>query len=263
MGDGHKHGDDGDVVEIAGLEVSCIVGVYPAERDTPQPLVVDLALGLDTRIAAAREELSATVDYGRLAGDMRFLLERCRFALIETAAEVLARYALLAPLFERPLVTHARVRIQKPRALTGGAVASVTLQRTPADCPTESIATTWGAVDRIFVGRDCTIERRRISAGRALGPFTHAVGEAHELLITPDVHSAGRTMPIGSAFAYGAGRARVYEASTVEQALLCVRPQGGVDDLAVAADADLSLPRASLYNAPGALSRSAQVKASG
>ena len=29
-----------DVIEVAGLDIECIVGVYPSERDTPLPLVV-------------------------------------------------------------------------------------------------------------------------------------------------------------------------------------------------------------------------------
>lgn len=241
-----------DVVEIAGLEVSCIVGVYPAERDTPQPLVVDVALALDTRTAAVREDLTATVDYGRLAGDIRFLLDRCRFALIETAAEVLARYALLAPLAERTHVSRVRVRIQKPRALLGGAVAAVTLSRTPDDAPAETVRMPWGFIDRLFVGRDCVIERRRVLSGHSLGPITHGAGEAHELVVTSDLWSGGRAIPIGSAFTFAAGRARRFTAGASTQALLCVRPHDGVDDVAM--DEDALLPRASLYNAPGALS---------
>jgi dihydroneopterin aldolase len=86
-----------DVLEVTGIEVRCIVGVYPHERDQPQPLIVDLALHLDTSVAGEREQMSATVDYGRLAGEVRFLLESCRFRLLETAAEAIARYALLGP----------------------------------------------------------------------------------------------------------------------------------------------------------------------
>ena len=117
-----------DTIALHGLRVDCIVGVYPGERDVPQPLVVDVELRLDTRAAARTEQLSATLDYARLAGELRFLLESARFRLLETAAEALCAYVLAPPTDDRP---HPRVHevtltLTKPSALDGGARASLT-----------------------------------------------------------------------------------------------------------------------------------------
>jgi dihydroneopterin aldolase len=244
---------NGDRIDITDLEVNCIVGVFPAERDTAQPVWVDLELAVDVRAAALNEELSATVDYGRLAGDVRFLLERCRFTLLETAAEVLARYLLLPALgAQHPQVTQATVRVRKPRALVGAAVAGVQIARTLADAGTPAQARAYGAAEPIFLGRDCSVERRRVNAGARIGPFTHARGEAHELVVADGMTVNGARVPAGSAYAFQQGQARAYEAGASEQALLCVRRPADLADVD-APHAELHAARASVYAAPGAL----------
>jgi dihydroneopterin aldolase len=60
-----------DAIELRGLRADCVVGVYPEERKAAQPLHVDLALFLDTREAAAGAGLSKSLDYARLAGEVR------------------------------------------------------------------------------------------------------------------------------------------------------------------------------------------------
>src|SRR5207244_2402822 len=95
-----------------------------------QPLTVKLELFLDTR-AASSAGLSGTVDYTRLAGEVRFLLESCRFKLLETAAEALARYILAPPTEDAPRAkVHAvTVELTKPDALPGHAVPSLRVHR--------------------------------------------------------------------------------------------------------------------------------------
>ena len=64
-----------DIIRVDGLVISCIVGVYPNERTRPQPLEVDLEMHLDTRAASDSERLGGTVDYARVTGMVRFMLE--------------------------------------------------------------------------------------------------------------------------------------------------------------------------------------------
>ena len=86
-----------DIIFIQGIEVDCIVGLYPHERHTPQRLRVDVELELDTEPAAVRERLAATVNYASAAAQIAFLLRSCRFQLLESAAHVLARILLAPP----------------------------------------------------------------------------------------------------------------------------------------------------------------------
>lgn len=114
-----------DVVRVDNLTVSCLIGVHPPERITRQPLVVSLALHLDTRRAAFDEQLAHTADYARIVGEVRFVLERGDFHLLETAAEVVARVVLAAA----GVVADVDVTLQKPAALGGAAVPSLTIHR--------------------------------------------------------------------------------------------------------------------------------------
>jgi hypothetical protein len=51
-----------DVIEIRGLRVECIVGVYPSERDEPQPLELDVRMELDTEWAGESQRRRRCAD---------------------------------------------------------------------------------------------------------------------------------------------------------------------------------------------------------
>src|SRR5947207_14015874 len=86
-----------DVIAIEGLSVDCVVGVYPHERSVPQPLLIDLRMALDTSRAGESQRLRMTVDYAQVASQIAFLLQSCRFHMLETAAHALTRYLLAPP----------------------------------------------------------------------------------------------------------------------------------------------------------------------
>ena len=48
-----------DRIRVEGLEVECVVGVYPEEREVAQRLWIDLELGLSLEAAAASERVRA------------------------------------------------------------------------------------------------------------------------------------------------------------------------------------------------------------
>lgn len=74
-------------LELNGLSVDCIIGDLPAERRAPQRLRVDLALEIDDA-AAQSDRLADTVDYARLAADVRAALAAAKPQLIERAAKI-------------------------------------------------------------------------------------------------------------------------------------------------------------------------------
>ena len=113
-----------DYVIIRELRVTCIVGVLPAERSTPQEVVASLAVGTDTARAARSGELADTIDYAALAERARELIVAGRYRLLETMAEDLADCVL-----RDPLATSARVTIRKPAAVAGARDAGVEIVR--------------------------------------------------------------------------------------------------------------------------------------
>src|SRR5688572_3594592 len=105
-----------DVIAIEGLYVDCVVGVYPHERSEPQPLRIDLRMALDTARAGSGQRLRNTIDYAMVASQIAFLLQSCRFHLLETAAHALTRYLLAPPAAseDRPRLHDVTLRLTKP-----------------------------------------------------------------------------------------------------------------------------------------------------
>nr|WP_110181332.1 dihydroneopterin aldolase [Nocardioides solisilvae] len=100
-----------DELTISGLECWGHHGVFDFERSRGQKFVVDLTLGLDTRPAAASDDLQDTVDYGSLVARVEQAVGSDPVDLIEKLAQRLADVAL-----EHDRVEWVRVRLHKPDA---------------------------------------------------------------------------------------------------------------------------------------------------
>ena len=104
-------GQPDDRLALRGLRARGYHGVLEHERRDGQEFVVDVELGLDTRAAADRDDLSATVHYGVLAERLHGALAGDPVDLIETLAQRLADICLA----EEP-VTWVEVTVHKPEA---------------------------------------------------------------------------------------------------------------------------------------------------
>lgn len=133
----HHSFSDLDQIELAGLRVNCLVGIYPYERIHKQSLVVDLVMELDTRGSGRTLNLSQTVDYAAIENEIRFILEECRFPLLETAADVICAYLLAPPQAcqRRAQIQRCKVRLAKPQAFAhdGAPCPALTIWRSAAE----------------------------------------------------------------------------------------------------------------------------------
>ena len=100
-----------DELTITGIECFGHHGVFDHERRDGQVFVIDLTLGVDTRAAAASDDLRDTVDYGSLVGRVKTAVESDPVDLIET----LARRISVVALSDRR-VEWVRVTVHKPDA---------------------------------------------------------------------------------------------------------------------------------------------------
>jgi len=100
-----------DILRITGIECQGHHGVFEFERREGQAFVIDLELGLDTRPAAASDDLVDTVDYGALVQAVKRAVETDPVDLIETLADRLAKVCCLDGRVE-----WARVTVHKPDA---------------------------------------------------------------------------------------------------------------------------------------------------
>jgi len=146
-----------DLLRVDDVEVHCVIGVYAEERTTPQALRVSLALALDAGRAARSGELVDTVDYARLFGQLRFVLQRGAFRLIETAALALCAVVQRAA----PVVDELTLTLKKPGALGGNGVPALSLTRRRAAV---------GVVDdeRLWAGPDASVDAVGVPAGARL-----------------------------------------------------------------------------------------------
>lgn len=100
-----------DVIALTGLRVWGRHGVLPEERRDGQDFVVDVELVVDTRAAAASDDLSDTVDYAALADRLAAVVAGEPVDLLETLASRLAEVCLVD---DRVIST--RVTVRKPGA---------------------------------------------------------------------------------------------------------------------------------------------------
>jgi 7,8-dihydroneopterin aldolase/epimerase/oxygenase len=112
-----------DRIALRGLRVRGRHGVYERERLAGQEFVVDAVLGVDTRRAAAGDDLSRTVDYGALAARLVAVVTGQPVRLIETLADRLAAECL-----GDRAVTEVEITVHKPHA--------------PLPCPFDDVTVT-------------------------------------------------------------------------------------------------------------------------
>ncbi len=115
-----------DRVSLAGLRVYAYHGVLPGERQYGQEFVIDVVLWLDTRAAAAADDLALAADYSAIAGRIARLASGPPVQLIETLAQRLADGCLA-----EPAVQEVEITVHKPQAPIPHRFAdvSVTIQR--------------------------------------------------------------------------------------------------------------------------------------
>jgi 7,8-dihydroneopterin aldolase/epimerase/oxygenase len=100
-----------DLLSLRGIRALGYHGVHERERREGQQFVVDAVLGLDTRAAGRADDLSLTVDYGRLSQQLVDAIVADPVDLIETLAQRLADVCLA-----QPLVEWVELTVHKPQA---------------------------------------------------------------------------------------------------------------------------------------------------
>ena len=103
-----------DRIALRGLRAVGHHGVYAEERANGQPFVVDIVLEVDTRAAAASDEVTDTVHYGELAVRVVAVVEGEPVDLIETLAQRIADVCL-----DDDRVDAVEVTVHKPEAPVG------------------------------------------------------------------------------------------------------------------------------------------------
>ena len=109
-----------DRIVLAGMVFLARHGVNDREKVEEQRFEVDVELELDTRAAAARDDLTKTVDYRVVYELTRQVIEETTLELVESLAEAVAAKMLAG----NDMVEAVVVRVRKPDVDLGGPIDS-------------------------------------------------------------------------------------------------------------------------------------------
>ena len=117
-----------DRIVLANMRFDGRHGYHEHELLNPQPFEVDVELVLNLQPAGVDDDLTKTIDYGRIYDIARQVVESTSFRLLETIAEAISHEVLSA--FD---VREVGVRVRKPKVQLGGPLdyAGVEIWRRP------------------------------------------------------------------------------------------------------------------------------------
>ncbi len=108
-----------DTLFINDITIRCILGISEAERSQKQPVIINIALSLDTSKAAKTDAITDTVNYHDLCVSIVGLVASSSFYLLETLAQSIATLCL-----KDTRIKQVKVHVEKPNALKGLARSS-------------------------------------------------------------------------------------------------------------------------------------------
>lgn len=134
-----------DVIEINGIRAVTIVGALPHERETPQPLRIDLAFEVDLHDAGSSDELGDTVHYGLVADRVVAAVEESKDVLLERLVSRIADEVLAFDRVEAVTVKLTKVR---PPIAVDAVDTAVRIRRTRAEAqiPPHTVHTAYVAL---------------------------------------------------------------------------------------------------------------------
>jgi dihydroneopterin aldolase len=104
-----------DKILLKGLVFHAYHGCHPAEAELGQKFVVDVEVSCDLSAAGRTDDLTKTIDYGKIYEDVKNIVTDKRYNLIEAVAEDVAQTIL-----KKYAVSQVRVRVKKPQAPMAG-----------------------------------------------------------------------------------------------------------------------------------------------
>ena len=117
-----------DQIHIKDLLVSGIIGINPDERINKQDILVNATLWVDTRVAAASDDIVDAVNYRTITKAIIAHVEAGEPMLVERLVQEIADICLSDSRVEK-----ARVTVEKPGALRHARTVGITIVRTSVD----------------------------------------------------------------------------------------------------------------------------------
>lgn len=111
-------------VFVRDFDCDAHIGAYEHEKDTAQPIRINVDLSVDESDRDVDDQLENVVCYDSIVAEIRVILAAGHVHLVETLAEQIADMAL-----QDKRVFSARVRVEKLRAVPEAAAVGVEIER--------------------------------------------------------------------------------------------------------------------------------------
>ncbi len=113
-----------DIVFLRQLQIDTVIGIHDWEREIRQPLVLDLEMAADIRLAAQTDSITDALDYQAVAERLTDFVRSSSFQLLETLAEACAQLVL-----QEFGVRWLRLTVNKPDAIDNAQSVGVIIER--------------------------------------------------------------------------------------------------------------------------------------
>jgi dihydroneopterin aldolase len=113
-----------DILFLRDFRLEIIIGLYEWERKAPQPVLIDLEIGLYDHKAGHSDDIHDTIDYGKVAQRIRDFTASQSFHLVEALGEHIAD--IVRNEFGAPWV---RVALRKQAIIRGVKELGIIIER--------------------------------------------------------------------------------------------------------------------------------------
>ena len=113
-----------DILFLRDFRLELIIGLYEWERKAPQPVLIDLEIGLYDHKAGHTDDVADTIDYGKVAARIQEVTGSREIRLVETLGEIIAD--IVRREFGAPCV---RVAVRKLGILRGVKELGIIVER--------------------------------------------------------------------------------------------------------------------------------------
>ena len=101
-----------DEIFIEGIKCYSTIGINNWEKNTKQPLIIDVSLLMEKIDNNNKDNINETINYKLVSYSVKELVEKNTYELIETRSKDIALLCL-----KNQKVVEAKVKINKPNAL--------------------------------------------------------------------------------------------------------------------------------------------------
>ncbi|MBN3751311.1 dihydroneopterin aldolase [Paraburkholderia sp. Tr-20389] len=113
-----------DIVYIEGFAAQTVIGIDTDELHEPQPVQMDLAIGVPSLRACKTDQIGDTINYAAVRAELHTLLATHKVQLLEALAERIAQL-----LIDRFGAHWVRVKLCKPAKFDDVAAVGVIIER--------------------------------------------------------------------------------------------------------------------------------------